>query len=386
MKGSIKYMMAIVLAVLAAVILMGQTSTDAEDMVTAEIRSMYVEEATLIPKVDQFIILMDQSGSMYLKKQGQEEAKASKAKRIVSALNERIPELGYTGAIHAFPADKTIIGPREYDRDMFRKSINTLPEKGKVFGNRTPLGDAIMRLDRLVDMSEGETAVIIVSDGEDNLGKSALKAAEKVHRKYPGTSFYTISLADDEKGMATLKAISGLSDGMYVDGRGLSGDQSRVDKFAGGVFYAVKLEETGALAMMEEAAAMETITLETVYFAFDSFHLKPEGKMALDRSVELLKNRPELKVVIQGHTDQIGTAKYNKKLSEWRANAVHSYFLSKGISPHRLHTIGYGDTRPMTSDMSPEGRRFNRRVEVPLVCTEKVQLAYCIVWPESPAS
>ena len=186
--------------------------------------------------------------------------------------------------------------------------------------------------------------------------------------------------------MTTLKGISSLSDGMYVDGRSLAGDQATVDSFAGGVFYAVELQETEAVAMMEEAAAAETITLNTVYFAFDSFDLKPEGKMALDRSVELLKNRPELTVVIQGYTDQIGTPEYNRKLSEWRANAVYSHFLSKGISAHRLHTIGYGETRLMTTDMSQEGRRLNRRVEIPLVCNEKVQLAYCIVWPESPAA
>ena len=386
MKGSIKYIMTVFFGVLATVILMGQASTDAEDMVIAEIKSMFVEEATLVPKVDQFIILMDQSGSMYLKDHGQEEAKAREAKRIVYALNERIPELGYTGAIQVFTPDKTIIGPREYDRSMFRETINNLPEEGRIFGNRTPLGDAILRLDRVVDLSEGETAVIIVSDGVGNMGKDALKAAEKMHEKYTGTSFYTISLADEEQGMTTLKGISSLSDGMYVDGRSLTGDQTAVDKFAGAVFYDVELQETEAVAMMEEAAAFETITLETVYFAFDSFDLKPEGKMALDRSIELLKNRPELTVVIQGYTDQIGTPQYNRKLSEWRADAVYSYFLSKGISAYRLHTIGYGETRLLTTDMSQEGRRLNRRAEIPLVCNEKVQLAYCIVWPGSPAS
>jgi outer membrane protein OmpA-like peptidoglycan-associated protein len=104
--------------------------------------------------------------------------------------------------------------------------------------------------------------------------------------------------------------------------------------------------------------------MDTVHFEFDKSDLTPEAKMKLDEAAEILRNRSDLRVVIQGHTDNTGPETYNLTLSEQRAQAVHEYLRAKGIAPERMETVGYGLSQPVTSNSTPEGRAQNRRSEI----------------------
>ncbi len=108
----------------------------------------------------------------------------------------------------------------------------------------------------------------------------------------------------------------------------------------------------------------ESFVLKNIFFDFDSARLKPESKLELDRLVQLLKRRPDLRIVIEGHTDIIGSEEYNQKLSERRAKAVAEYLISRGIDPKRIRTVGYGSRKPIAPNDTPEGRAKNRRVEI----------------------
>jgi OOP family OmpA-OmpF porin len=77
-----------------------------------------------------------------------------------------------------------------------------------------------------------------------------------------------------------------------------------------------------------------------------------------------LKTNPTLTGEVQGHTDSTASAEYNQELSEARAKAVRDYFIKQGIAPGRIQAVGYGETRPVASNDSPEGRALNRRVEL----------------------
>ncbi len=111
----------------------------------------------------------------------------------------------------------------------------------------------------------------------------------------------------------------------------------------------------------------ETIRINNIFFETAKAELRPESAPELDRLVQLLKDHPTMEIVIAGHTDSIGTPAGNKQLSESRADAVQTYLINKGISAKRLKAKGYGETKPISSNTTEEGRQQNRRVEFTIV-------------------
>ena len=101
-----------------------------------------------------------------------------------------------------------------------------------------------------------------------------------------------------------------------------------------------------------------------VFFDFDKAELKNESKPELNRAVEFLKANPAINVEIAGHTDSVGDASYNKKLSQDRAESVRQYFIAGGIGASRIRANGYGETQPTADNSTEEGRSRNRRVEM----------------------
>ena len=91
--------------------------------------------------------------------------------------------------------------------------------------------------------------------------------------------------------------------------------------------------------------------------------IAPDTYKQLDQAVQVLLQNPTLRLEIQGHTDDSGSAAFNQRLSEKRARSVMLYFIEKGISPERLRWTGYGQSRPMASNQTAEGREKNRRIE-----------------------
>lgn len=92
-----------------------------------------------------------------------------------------------------------------------------------------------------------------------------------------------------------------------------------------------------------------------MHFDFDKSTLTPEAKEILKRSIQTLKDNPKSRVRIAGYTSASGTEEYNQRLSERRAKAVEDYLVQEGIiTPDRLSTIGYGETRPAEFEAAPK--------------------------------
>jgi OOP family OmpA-OmpF porin len=100
-----------------------------------------------------------------------------------------------------------------------------------------------------------------------------------------------------------------------------------------------------------------------VEFDFDKSTIKKGYYQDIDNLAQVMKDYPDINVVIEGHTDSVGTAAYNKKLSQRRAEAVKKYMVEKGIDVNRLKAQGFGEEKPIASNETKEGRRQNRRVE-----------------------
>jgi Outer membrane protein and related peptidoglycan-associated (lipo)proteins len=103
--------------------------------------------------------------------------------------------------------------------------------------------------------------------------------------------------------------------------------------------------------------------LNNIYFNFDLADLNPESKDELAQLVDILTKNKKIKIEISGHTDSIGSTRYNEKLSLRRVNRVRDFLIEKGISRSRIKTVGKGSREPLASNKDEAGRRKNRRVE-----------------------
>lgn len=110
-----------------------------------------------------------------------------------------------------------------------------------------------------------------------------------------------------------------------------------------------------------------TVRLKNIYFDFDKTTLKSESFVELNKVVDFLKRNPNVEIEIHGHTDNKGSDDYNLELSQGRSQAVMDYIVSQGIEAYRLAAIGYGETKPIDTNDTDEGRANNRRVEVTVV-------------------
>jgi len=107
----------------------------------------------------------------------------------------------------------------------------------------------------------------------------------------------------------------------------------------------------------------QVMSFANIYFESGSATIQPQSYGVLDGVVELLRDNPDVMVEIAGHTDSDGSASYNQGLSQRRAESVRSYLVRKGISASRLTTVGYGESRPVASNATADGKARNRRIE-----------------------
>jgi outer membrane protein OmpA-like peptidoglycan-associated protein len=107
----------------------------------------------------------------------------------------------------------------------------------------------------------------------------------------------------------------------------------------------------------------QVFRLNNVFFDFDKYTLRPESYVELDRVVKFLTEYPNVEIEMSAHTDSKGSDEYNFTLSDNRAKSVREYIVSKGIAASRIISQGYGETKPVATNDTDEGRQLNRRVE-----------------------
>lgn len=303
------------------------------------------------PKIASFDFLLDYSGSMMMFHKHLAENKFKLAKQVLNRVNDRIPELGYTGSIHTFATNREVLPPQAYSRAVFGPKFKSLKSTYEVFNRLTPMGDGINFWTKALYASmPTPAAVIIVSDGECNRGADPLLAAQAALAANPGLTFHIISLADSPAGQALLDSIAALRPGNSVSvmAENMLDHDEVVDKFVMDVFCT-----TGGAKLV----------LRSVQFALDSSAITAQSAAILDEVASLLSGR-SAHVVVSGHTCSLGTEAYNQRLSERRAASVKSYLVNKGIPSSTISTRGYGELRPKFDNSTDQGRRLNRRAEI----------------------
>ena len=346
-----------------------------------------------VPKVDNFVVILDTSSSM-ADKYGQKE-KAKIAKEFLSAMNQTIPELNYNGALITFGHDAhlpdksamLVYGPTKYSTSGFGTALDGV--KGPGGTSSLPLAKAITAVGNNLKSTQGSVSIIIVSDGAD-MDQAPVRAAEALKGKFgERLCIDTVQVGYDPDGKAILDQIAGLSGCGFSTTADRLATSSRMAGFVEGIFLAkpapkpvpvaaapkpLDSDKDGVpdnldqcpntpLGATVDARGCWTYAAK-VLFDINSAKVKPEAYPMLNEAVLIMKKNPDLKVEVDGHADSTGAAAYNMTLSEKRAEAVKKYFVDQGIDPDRLTTKGFGITKPAASNKTKEGRAQNRRVEL----------------------
>ncbi|MFM7022759.1 MAG: OmpA family protein [Flavobacteriales bacterium] len=197
---------------------------------------------------------------------------------------------------------------------------------------------------------------------------------EKTKKPLGGASFELIDLETNKQ---VVESFSDAKDGSFLVSLPVGKNYAlNVSTEGGYLFFSENFELTdpkkGEDAFrkdvpMKKIGVNEKVVLKNIFFATDSYVLKPESKTELDKLVAFLNKNPTLKIEVGGHTDNQGSKAHNQTLSQNRANAVKEYLVKNGISADRLTSKGYADVMPIDSNDTEKGRANNRRTEFMVV-------------------
>lgn len=125
--------------------------------------------------------------------------------------------------------------------------------------------------------------------------------------------------------------------------------------------------EVQKVVYLKKVGEGASLVLNNVFFEFNKWDLKPESVNELERALALLQRYAQFRVVIEGHTDNVGSDEINERISQQRAESVRNYLVKRGLPAERIVMVqGYGKKKPLTTNDTPEGRATNRRVEIKL--------------------
>jgi OOP family OmpA-OmpF porin len=361
MKKSIIFQLVVIIA---AVSILSVTQISAFEIITAEdFKQNLITKDILIRTADNFIVLYDASGSMgddY--KEGIKKIDAEL--QILEQQNEILPELGYKAGLYLFTPFKAYYEMKTYIKVDFRQAIDRLPSTktaGGFVGQPTPLAEGIKNLDPILANLSGKTAIFIFSDGTYQLGGQKLRPlnmARNLVEKY-NVNFYLISSATTPKAEKLLADIAELNEG------------SRVIPFDN--LYQNPIYGLGPLYVIDSRVEVDTVSeskivgvkTKDVQFEFDGVDVPLDSQDRLKMVGKFLQDNPDAFAVLAGFTDNAGNEEYNLKLSRMRSQNVKNFILEQSrIDPDRIIVFWYGNTNPVASNDTAEGRQKNRRVEM----------------------
>ncbi len=305
-------------------------------------------------KVDSFLVIFDGSSSMWDTYNGTK--KFDQSKNIILGMNQGISGLKLNGGLHIIgdtPAtkgtlvnDSLIYGMTDYNSTAFAKAVNSVQINGL-----TPISIPLAKsIDTLKD-SSGKIAVIVISDGlQVSADKTSPEdAAAQLKAAYGDRiCIYTILIGDAVEGQKTMAAVAKAGECGFATTENAIGNTSGMNDFIEKVFF--------------EKVTPVSFALH-VNFDFDRDTIRPDAKDNLDEVGSFLATNPQISITLEGHTCNMGSEKYNLNLSQKRAESVKRYMTQKfSIDPSRLTAVGYGESRPIASNDTEEGRQQNRRV------------------------
>lgn len=311
------------------------------------------QEFILQPKVASFNFLIDDSGSMMMHEAQTGLKKIVLAKNVAQMINKAMPAFPcMMAAAQTFTPFQPIVAYGQYDPGVMSGAINSITTDKEIRARWTKIGEAFQLLTPMATQMECKGAVILISDGVNNMGPDPVESLMGFYNANPDICVHFVSFADTAKGSETMMELFNLNScSVLADGKTLLNDPVAFNEFMVDVFYTpVEVVE-------------DVIQIDNVLFHFDSSKILPEARAILDQAAAMIMANKSCTTVI-GHTDSIGTVKYNIGLSLRRATAVRNYLVMKGVPAESIKVIGKGKSDPEYTNETAEGRRCNRRVNI----------------------
>jgi OOP family OmpA-OmpF porin len=313
--------------------------------------------------VDNVIVLFDSSGSMSEKYANTDMTRLEAERMILLEANMTLPDLDWNMSFYSFtPAAfslgsvttplKMISPMAPYSKESVAKAIEALPAKAS---GPTLLQHAMEKLDPVIAGLKGKTAILVFTDGTYSKMENAetpLTMAQKLVKKYD-TCIYAVSSATGKTEQALIKAMSQLNDcSMVIPFNDLLGNPG----YTTGALYKV-IEKTVAIDIVDG-----------ILFDFNKSNLDNQYHAKLQELGTFMENNPEIRLVLAGYTDGVGSEGYNMELSRKRSESVRDYLMAHSkIDKNRITLQWYGKADPIASNQTEEGRALNRRVSAILI-------------------
>lgn len=192
-----------------------------------------------LPKVDNFVLFVDQSGSMYAPHAERGEVKAVLAKHTLLELNQEVPSkfCCLNSALYLFAPFEEVKASYVYDQGSLATRIGWIPDSQPIALRLTPMADGFEELTPVVSELSGKTAVIVVTDGGSNTGGDPIEAARALVAAKPGTCLHVVSLADGDRGREVNNALAQITpECRSVEGTEILGNASKMQQFSRDVF------------------------------------------------------------------------------------------------------------------------------------------------------
>lgn len=321
--------------------------------------------AKMVKKVDNFILFVDQSGSMAMKT-ADGKKKIDLALENIQALNKAIPELDYNSGMYLFAPYQEQCAVKPYKKATIAAAASAVSTNFEIFNRQTPMGEGLADIAPVLSGTKGSTALIVFTDGNSNYGTDPVAVAKELKSRYGSNlCIHVVSYANDAAGEAVINGIRNAFGCSVPASAATFADAGALDKYARDVFYEEVADPAPAPAPAPAPIPMEKETISfNLNFGFDKYMIIDEMTPILSKAKAILQADPAATYVIEGHTDSTGAEAYNQGLSERRATSVKNWLIDNGIGADRLESVGYGELRPEFDNTTKEGRRLNRRVEI----------------------
>jgi OOP family OmpA-OmpF porin len=373
--------------ILAAVVLVGFSGcATVIKPVPAQDLNPKVKSGALVQKTNNFEVIMDTSASMdepykwshFAYTSPMQTTVLEYEQHLVRLFNDTIPNLKLTAGLRDFagrrvfsrPFDtKLWYGMSPWAKADLEKSIYAVNTGGVESPLDLALDAATMDLKPLA----GKSAVIIFSDGLEMPKAVASAQAMKAAMK-DNVCIYVVQVGPDKittdwpqgEGKALLdKVVKAGGCGALVNAKDVetaAGMAAFVEKiFLGPPPPPPPAVEAPVVVPPPVAPAAAPEKLESIYFDFDKYTIKTEGREALKRNAEWLQKNAGKKVVVEGNCDERGTNEYNMALGQRRADAAAKYLMDLGIAKDRVSMVSYGEEKPICKEANEECWSKNRR-------------------------